>query len=120
MRTRCTTTNVSFLYRVCARVVLTGREVYVRELQKHIEVDVYGSCGELKCSIESIEECYTEVLRPTYKFYLAFENNLCEDYVTEKVRKGEAGVKCNILKKKLEIPLRKRYMLKNFCSYGPW
>ncbi|XP_063883121.1 alpha-(1,3)-fucosyltransferase C-like isoform X2 [Scylla paramamosain] len=62
----------------------SGREVYVQELQQHTEVDVFGSCGELKCSIESIEECYTKVLRPTYKFYLAFENNLCEDYVTEK------------------------------------
>ncbi|XP_045114206.1 alpha-(1,3)-fucosyltransferase C-like [Portunus trituberculatus] len=62
----------------------SGREVYVLELQKHIEVDVYGSCGELKCSIENIEVCYTKILRPTYKFYLAFENNLCEDYITEK------------------------------------
>jgi hypothetical protein len=25
------------------------REVYVKELQKYIDVDVYGKCGPLKC-----------------------------------------------------------------------
>ncbi|XP_050701863.1 alpha-(1,3)-fucosyltransferase C-like [Eriocheir sinensis] len=63
----------------------SGREYYVRELRWHIEVDVFGACGERQCPKDHMEDCYTSVLRPTYKFYLAFENNLCEDYLTEKV-----------------------------------
>ena len=49
----------------------------VRELKKHIDVDVYGKCGK-PCK----PNCFS--LLPKYKFYLAFENYLCEDYITEK------------------------------------
>lgn len=27
----------------------SGRDLYVNELEKYIQVDVYGSCGSLKC-----------------------------------------------------------------------
>ncbi|KAK8381211.1 hypothetical protein O3P69_008225 [Scylla paramamosain] len=64
----------------------SGREFYVRNLQKHLEVDVFGACGDLKCGKSHHDvECYSHLLQPNYKFYLAFENNLCEDYITEKV-----------------------------------
>lgn len=64
-----------------------GRELYVRELQKYVEVDVFGKCGNLTCGRKfEYNHCFQHVLRPTYKFYLAFENNMCEDYITEKVR----------------------------------
>ncbi|RXG54880.1 Alpha-(1,3)-fucosyltransferase C [Armadillidium vulgare] len=61
------------------------REEYVRELQKFIPVDIYGSCGPLKCTKDPIKSkgCY-EKIEKEYKFYLSFENSLCEDYVTEK------------------------------------
>ncbi|KAK7065533.1 Alpha-(1,3)-fucosyltransferase 7, partial [Halocaridina rubra] len=68
------------------------REDYVHELQKHEQVDIYGACGNMKCGIRRIlrnvmkakdpENCYP--LMNTYKFYFAFENSICEDYITEK------------------------------------
>ena len=52
-------------------------------MQKTVEVDIYGKCGKLKCSRTNETECYTR-LELDYKFYLSFENSVCEDYVTEK------------------------------------
>ncbi|KAG7173159.1 glycoprotein 3-alpha-L-fucosyltransferase A-like isoform X2 [Homarus americanus] len=55
---------------------------YVRELMKYMEVDTYGGCGTLKCPGHFRKDC--EVLKE-YKFYLAFENGDCQQYITEKV-----------------------------------
>ncbi|KAK3895352.1 hypothetical protein Pcinc_000942 [Petrolisthes cinctipes] len=63
----------------------SGRELYVKELRQYIDVDIYGKCGKLVCGKNHNEFCYTDVLAPTYKFYLAFENNVCQDYLIEKV-----------------------------------
>ena len=49
----------------------------IRELKKHIDVHIYGKCGK-PCKPNCLS------LLPKYKFYLAFENYLCEDYITEK------------------------------------
>ena len=57
------------------------RETYVEELKKHIDVDIYGSCGTLSCNKST---CF-KMINSTYKFYLAFENSICEDYITEKL-----------------------------------
>jgi len=66
------------------------RESYVRELTKHIPVDIYGSCGQKRCG--NAEQCSTMLSRD-YKFLLAFESELCTDYVSEKMFLGlEAGV----------------------------
>jgi alpha-1,3-fucosyltransferase len=54
------------------------RETYVAQLSKYIPVDVYGNCTK-----ECPYHC-DEMLRSDYKFYLAFENSWCPDYVTEK------------------------------------
>ena len=80
----------------------SDRETHVRELSKYIKVDVIGKCGNLTCHKKigdkygkcgnvtcprSIEGEYGEcdtMLDKHYKFYLAFENSLCEEYVTEK------------------------------------
>lgn len=59
------------------------REVYVKELRKTVPVDVYGRCGQLSCEPKGSDKCYEEIAR-NYSFYLAFENSLCRDYVTEK------------------------------------
>lgn len=63
------------------------REDYVKELQRHINVDIYGQCGKLKCNrhelFSSHLSCY-EKLEFNYKFYLSFENSICKEYVTEK------------------------------------
>ena len=60
-----------------------NRLEYAMELAKYIEVDIFGSCGDKKCPRNSGEECL-KMLREEYKFYLAFENSNCADYVTEK------------------------------------
>ncbi|XP_055328684.1 alpha-(1,3)-fucosyltransferase C-like [Paramacrobiotus metropolitanus] len=59
------------------------RENYVKQLQKYVNVDVYGKCGSLKCSRNDEQAC-NQLLKKEYKFYLAFENSICQDYVTEK------------------------------------
>ena len=66
------------------------REDYVNELKRHMNVDVYGDCGEMEeeCSKDPVtfvspDECY-RMIESKYKFYLSFENALCTDYVTEK------------------------------------
>ena len=59
------------------------RELYVKRLKKHLPVDIYGKCGKLECSRSNETECYLRA-EQQYKFYLSFENSVCEDYVTEK------------------------------------
>jgi alpha-1,3-fucosyltransferase len=84
------------------------RSELVEKLKKYINIDIYGKCGkntlladdinnyrlfqEVKCSPQN----FLLFLIPgnatpsqgvdlqTYKFYLAFENSLCIDYLTEK------------------------------------
>jgi len=57
------------------------REVYAEELAKYIPIDIFGKCGNLTCP-KSRVECEQTLLN--YKFYLSFENSLCQDYFTEK------------------------------------
>ena len=64
------------------------REKLLKSMQKLIRVDIYGSCGPLKCPRSGAGgdagwKCY-QMLERRYKFYLAWENALCKDYVTEK------------------------------------
>lgn len=64
------------------------REEYVKELQKYIQVDIFGRCGPLKCGTNLDRgNCDHTLLNAngSYKFYLSFENSICEDYVTEKL-----------------------------------
>ena len=60
---------------------------------KYIDVDIYGECGSKKCPRAS-KDCY-KILNSQYKFYLAFENSNCVDYITEKFFVN--GLKYNIL-----------------------
>ena len=57
------------------------REDYVKNLQNFVTVDVFGKCGPLDC--KDGMDCFIELAK-NYKFYLAFENSLCSEYVTEK------------------------------------
>ena len=61
----------------------SNRDGYVDELKKYIDVDIYGQCGSLLCGLTS-GSCFPYIYA-TYKFYLAFENSICQDYVTEKL-----------------------------------
>ena len=67
-----------------------ARQKYAKELQKYITVDIYGNCGTKKCPRSTETECF-EMLNRDYKFYLAFENSNCKDYVTEKLFVNSLG-----------------------------
>ena len=58
------------------------RELYVEALQQHLDIDVYGKCGPFECPGDNID-CFLH-LSHQYKFYIAFENSLCQEYITEK------------------------------------
>ena len=57
-----------------------------KELSRHVSIDIYGGCGPNKCkrTRQSTSNTCMEQLGRKYKFYLAFENALCKDYLTEK------------------------------------
>ena len=60
-----------------------GRLNYAKQLAKFINVDIYGACGSHRCPRTSAAKCFS-LLNQDYKFYLAFENSNCKDYITEK------------------------------------
>ena len=73
------------------------RKSFVRELQKYVTVDVFGSCSRQFGKSRSCargETCRSIIKQ--YKFFLAFENGLCEDYMTEKYWRhlGRSHVLC--------------------------
>ena len=64
-------------------VTASRREELVHKLSLFIQVDVYGACGSLECPVG--DDSCNRMLERDYAFYLAFENSLCKDYVTEKL-----------------------------------
>ncbi|KAK3093071.1 hypothetical protein FSP39_010720 [Pinctada imbricata] len=60
------------------------REVFVRKLQKYIDIDIFGRCGTMTCP-KTNRTCTKSLLYERYKFYLSFENSMCRDYITEKL-----------------------------------
>ncbi|XP_070001230.1 alpha-(1,3)-fucosyltransferase C-like [Penaeus vannamei] len=75
---------VAWMSSHCSTV--SKREEYVSELARFIPVDKYGSCGQ-RCDRRSPRKplCWVDVLSRNYSFYLAMENNVCNEYVTEKL-----------------------------------
>jgi hypothetical protein len=57
----------------------SNRMSYINGLQSKMSVDVFGRCGS-PCPGDNCKES----LASEYKFYLAFENAFCRDYITEK------------------------------------
>lgn len=62
---------------------LNNRLGFVHELQKFVEIDVFGKCGNFSCPKGQHEDCMS-MLRKNYKFYFSIENSNCVDYITEK------------------------------------
>lgn len=63
----------------------TPRDRFVKKLMEYIPVDVYGACAPKFSQPEKCrrgDSCLKKLRR--YKFYLAFENEYCVDYITEK------------------------------------
>ncbi|MEM9557234.1 MAG: glycosyltransferase family 10 [Acidobacteriota bacterium] len=61
----------------------SGREEYLRELARYMEIHFYGSQGDRVLENDQGRPTKLSVVG-TYKFDLAFENTLAQDYVTEK------------------------------------
>ena len=56
----------------------SGRENVISRLSKLINIHIYGRCGPLKCSKKPKDSSCYVALNNTYKFYLSFENSLCQ------------------------------------------
>lgn len=65
------------------------REKYFKWLGQHVRIDTYGACGNLTCVPLRSEKC--DKLLDSYKFYVAAENAICPDYVTEKFYRAMAS-----------------------------
>lgn len=72
---------------------MNGRDLYVSQLMKLISIDSYGTCINNKHLPKQLKENYLSHLDSDefrkfvgqYKFTLAIENAVCEDYITEKL-----------------------------------
>ncbi|XP_015110669.1 alpha-(1,3)-fucosyltransferase 10 isoform X2 [Diachasma alloeum] len=72
---------------------LSERDLYISELMKYIPIDAYGACLNNRNLPEHLRSNYIENLNSDelkkfvgqYKFTLAFENAVCDDYITEKL-----------------------------------
>ncbi|XP_068712391.1 glycoprotein 3-alpha-L-fucosyltransferase A-like [Montipora capricornis] len=62
----------------------TERKEYVEELKKYIDVSIYGQCGDSKSCPAKRHSPICKALLRRHKFYLAFENGNCPEYITEK------------------------------------
>ena len=61
------------------------RRNYAKELSKYVPVDTFGRCGKPDpCRVKFMNFTCTIETKLKYKFYLAFENSRCPDYITEK------------------------------------
>ncbi len=79
--------------------VPSDRDSYVTLLMKHMKVDSYGKCLNNKELPQHLQDPISGMFSQDlldiigqYKFFLSFENAICEDYITEKLwRTFEAG-----------------------------
>ena len=61
------------------------RRNYAEELSKYVPVDIFGQCGKVDpCREQNNNQTCTVETKLKYKFYLAFENSRCPEYITEK------------------------------------
>ncbi|XP_072037974.1 alpha-(1,3)-fucosyltransferase 11-like [Amphiura filiformis] len=72
--------------------VPSDRDRFVKKLMEYIDIDSYGKCVhnkdlpvELRDPVETMADERFYNLISKYKFNLAFENAICNDYITEKL-----------------------------------
>ena len=62
----------------------SNREGYIRELKKHIRVDVYGNCPNSQIHCPNASVCLDIIsLQERYKFILFFEAYICKNYQSD-------------------------------------
>uniref|UniRef100_A0A914E239 Fucosyltransferase n=1 Tax=Acrobeloides nanus TaxID=290746 RepID=A0A914E239_9BILA len=71
--------RLPILYLVSNCKSRSGREWYAEKLKNFINITQLGKCNNKSCD----QNCEHEQIEQHY-FYLAFENSICNDYVTEK------------------------------------
>ena len=63
------------------------REKYVDILKHYIDIDILGKCGRKwdcgRAHNHDAGDCFS-ILNSTYRYYIAFENALCSEYISEK------------------------------------
>jgi len=70
--------------------VSSKREMYVEQLQKYVDVDIFGACSDNNQTCDDPQKGHlgtdncTLAIGRDYKFYLSLENAFADDYVTEK------------------------------------
>uniref|UniRef100_A0AC35G369 Fucosyltransferase n=1 Tax=Panagrolaimus sp. PS1159 TaxID=55785 RepID=A0AC35G369_9BILA len=57
----------------------SSREYFIEALSQYLPITIYGKCSKIYCN----SECEKAAIKE-HKFYLAFENSVCNEYVTEK------------------------------------
>ena len=77
------TKSVAWLLSHC--YTKSKRELYGLQLQRYIDVSIYGGCGIKTCKRGTPNCNPMEYIGKHHKFYLSFENSLCDEYVTEKL-----------------------------------
>lgn len=68
------------------------RELLIEKLnlnlmKYNLSIDIFGKCGSKKCKRKTMNPCFWR-LKKNYYFYLAFEDSLSYDYVTDIVLYG--------------------------------
>ncbi len=58
--------------------VLTRHEQFLKELEEHFKIDIYGKCGAKKC----VDDC-DEIWNSTYKFRLFMDGSPCMEQVPQ-------------------------------------
>ena len=80
--------KTDFLAAIISNCARSGpRLKYIFQLRNYVKVDLFGKCGR-KCPIyfknTKIKSDCKEIISQSYKFFLAIENSICNEYITEK------------------------------------
>ena len=66
----------------------SGREKIIKEMLKHLAINWQGKCYGKPCGAfekyQNITDVQCDNVLASHKFFIAFENSFCKDYVTEK------------------------------------